>query len=115
MNEMAQTTIPAPARSLPARFDSAGWGLLFILFGALALPRGEAESALVALTGAGMLVLNAARLRAGIEVSWFGVVLGMVAVVAGLGALVGAPVPAVPLFFVLLGLATIVGALVRER
>ncbi len=63
----------AQVRPLAARFDAAGWGLLFIMFGALALPRGMTEFALVAGAGAAMIGLNALRVAYGVPVSWFDV------------------------------------------
>ena len=108
-------TMNAGARPLAGRFDAAGWGLLLVLFGALALPRGVGEFALVAGTGAAMLGLNTLRAMAGVPVAWFGIILGAVALVAGVGAIVGVTVPAVALLFILLGLGTIIGAVVRSR
>jgi hypothetical protein len=107
--------VNAGPRPLAGRFDAAGWGLILILFGALALPRGVAEFTLVAGTGAAMLGLNALRVMSGVPVAWFGIILGAVALVAGVGAIVGVTVPAVALLFILLGLGTIIGAVVRSR
>jgi hypothetical protein len=103
------------ARPLAGRFDAAGWGLLLVLFGALALPRGVAEFTLVAGAGAAMLGLNALRAMAGVPVAWFGIILGAVALVAGVGAIGGVTVPAMALLFILLGLGTIIGAVGRPR
>ncbi len=85
------------------------------MLGALALPRGMAEFALLAGAGAAMLALNALRIRYGVPVSWFGIILGAVAVAAGLGAMVGLTVPALALLLIFLGLAMIIGAVVRPR
>jgi hypothetical protein len=102
------------AQALEARFEAAGWGLLLIMFGALVLPQGTAEFVLVAAAGAAMLGLNALRVRCGVPVSWFGIILGAVALVAGLAAIVGVTIPAFALLLMLLGLAMIVGAIVRR-
>ncbi len=100
-------------RDLEGRFDSIGWGLLFILCGAIAMPSGTTEYAIVAAVGALMLGLNGARLLAGVPVRWFTIVLGGATLVAGAGALGGVAIDAFVLFFVLLGVLTIGGALVR--
>ncbi len=100
---------------LAARFDTAGWGLLFVLFGALAMPNGTVEYLAVAAVGALMLALNAGRVAARVPVRWLSVILGSVALVAGAGAMVGVRIDAFVLFFFVLGIATVVGAIVRPR
>jgi hypothetical protein len=99
---------------LEDRFDDIGWGLLFLLVAALALPNGTAEYVSVAGLGAGMVGLNVARRVAGIHVRWFTVVLGVTALTAGILALIGIHrVDAFALFFVFLGALTIAAAIVR--
>ena len=100
---------------LAARFDTAGWGLLFVLFGALAMPNGTAEYIAVAAVGALMLVLNVGRVAAGVPVRWLSIILGSVTLVAGAGAMVGIRIDAFVLFFFVLGIATVTGAVVRPR
>ena len=96
---------------LEKRFDNIGWGLLFLAFGALALPNGPAEYAAVALVGTAMLALNGVRLLAGVPIRWFSTVLGATGLIAGTLALDGVRVDAFALFFVILGGATIVAAI----
>ncbi len=98
---------------LESRFDNIGWGLLFLAFAALALPNGTGEYAAVAGVGAAMLVLNAVRVIAGVEIRWFSTLLGATGLVAGVMALGGVKVDALALFFVFLGVVTIVSAVVR--
>jgi hypothetical protein len=102
-------------RDLAARFDTAGWGLLFVLFGALAMPNGTAEYLAVAAVGALMLALNAGRVAAGVPVRWFSIILGSVTLIAGAGAMTGIRIDAFVLFFFVLGIATVAGAIVRPR
>jgi hypothetical protein len=102
-------------RTLEDRLDDVGWGLLFLLFAALALPKGMAEYASVAGVGALMLGLNVARRAAGVRVGWFSIVLGAVALIAGAGAIAGLEIHAFALFFALLGVVLIIGAAVRSR
>lgn len=105
----------APRRDRADRFDSAGWGLLFMLFGALAMPGGTAAYVAVAAVGALMLALNAARVASGVPVRWFSVVLGSVSLVAGASATSGLRIDAFVLFCFALGAAMVVGAVVRAR
>lgn len=104
-----------PQPGLAARFDTAGWGLLFVLVGALAMPNGTAEYLAVAAVGALMLALNAGRVVAGVPVRWFSIILGSVTLVAGAGAMAGIRIDAFVLFFFALGIATVIGAVVRPR
>lgn len=104
-----------PGWTLEARLDEVGWGLLFLLFAAALLPSGVAEYALVAGVGFLMLGLNVTRRAAGIEVRWFSIILGTVAVIAGVGAVAGVMIDALALFFLALGVVTIGGAVVRSR
>jgi hypothetical protein len=102
-------------QELENRFDTVGWGLLFLLFAALALPNGTAEYASAATVGGLMLVLNVARIVAVLPVRWFSVILGAAMLVAGSGALAGVHMDVFVLFFVLAGIVTIGGALVRPK
>ena len=104
----------AQVRPPATRFDAAGWGLLLIMFGGLCLG-GMTEFALVAGAGAAMIGLNALRVAYGVPVSWLGVILGAVALVAGVGAMAGVTVPFFALLFILLGFAMIIGAVLRSR
>ena len=100
---------------LEGRFDAIGWGLLFLLFGALSLPRGTAEFASAAAVGAAMLGLNGVRLAAGVPLRWFSIILGAAILVAGTGALVSIHMDAFVLFFVIAGVVTIAGAILTPR
>ena len=62
-----------------------------------------------------MLVLNVARIVAVLPVRWFSVILGAAMLVAGSGALAGVHMDVFVLFFVLAGIVTIGGALVRPK
>jgi hypothetical protein len=100
-------------KDLERRFDDVGWGLLFLLFAALALPSGTAEYASAAIVGGLMLGLNAARVAVDVEVRWFSVVLGAAMLVGGAGALGGVHMDVFMLFFGILGAITILSAVVR--
>ena len=104
-----------PRRKLDDRLDDIGWGLLFLLVAAAALPSGVAEYVSVAGVGALMLGLNIARNAVGVRIRWFSIILGAVALVAGIGALAGVKLDAFALFFAMLGVVTIIAAIVRSR
>ena len=113
---MDRTKDPA-RRTLDDRFDTIGWGLLFLLFGALAMPSGMVMYASVAGVGGLLLGLNGARLAARVPVRWFSIILGAAFLGAGLGAMAGVKmtVDAFVVVFVALGLATIAEAVTRSR
>jgi hypothetical protein len=101
---------------LEKRFDGVGWGLLLLLFAALALPSGNAEYASAAAVGGLMLLLNGVRIAMDVPVRWFSVVLGASMLIGGSAAIFGVEMDVFVLFFALAGVITIAGALVhRER
>jgi hypothetical protein len=100
-------------KGLEGRFDTIGWGLLFLLFGAVAMPMGPAAYGFIAAIGGLMVGLNMTRVVAGVAVRWFSAILGTALFVAGCAALAGLHMDAFVLFFVLAGLVTIGGALVK--
>jgi hypothetical protein len=102
-------------RELESRYDTVGWGLLFLLLGVLALPSGTAEYVGAAAVGAAMLALNLIRTATAVPVSWFSIVLGAALLAAGSGATVGLHMDVFVLFFSLAGLATIAGAVFQPR
>ncbi len=106
-------TIDVQTKELRDRLDTVGWGLLFLLFGALALPNGRLEYAAAAAIGAAMLGLNGLRIVKTVPVRWSSIILGAVMVVAGGGALAGVKIDVFVLFFVLAGGVTIAGAVVQ--
>jgi hypothetical protein len=110
---VAVGTIDVQTKELRDRLDTVGWGLLFLLFGALALPNGRLEYAAAAAIGAAMLGLNGLRIVKTVPVRWSSIILGAVMVVAGGGALAGVKIDVFVLFFVLAGGVTIAGAVVQ--
>jgi hypothetical protein len=100
---------------LAGRIDATGWGLLMLMTGGLALVPRLPEGTWLAGLGILLLGLNAARSVLGLSLEWFTVILGSVAVLAGLGGMVGVAVPGLALLFILSGLAIIVGQVGRGR
>ncbi len=102
-------------RDIPRRIDAIGWGLLFLMTGALALIPGLPDGTWLAGLGVLLLGLGAARRALGISPEWFTVILGSVVLLAGLGEMVGVAFPGFELLLVLCGLAIVAGQVVRGR
>ena len=113
--ERVDETMDPRKRELQNTFDNVGWGLLFFLFAVLALPSGTAEYVSAAAVGAAMLGLNGLRILVAVPVRWFSVILGAAFVAGGSGAMAGMHMDVFVVFFVLAGVVTIVGALVKPR
>ncbi len=101
-------------KAMEARFDTIGWGLLFLLVAALALPHGPAEFASACAVGIAMLALNLARIAFGVPVRWFGAVLGASMALAGGAALAGVRMDVFVVFFVLAGTVNVAAGLIRR-
>ncbi len=98
--------IQDPAKkALDRQFDRMGWGLFLIMIGGLALVPGNAVPGGTWLIGAGliMLGLNLARYMNGITMSNFSLVLGVIALLAGLSEFVGVNLPLFPILLILIG------------
>ena len=96
--------------ALNKRLDAIGWGLFLIMLGGLWLaPEGMIpEGAWLIGTGLIILGLSAVRYLNGIEVSWFWIGLGILALGTGLSALLGVSLPVFPILLIIAGAATIV-------
>jgi hypothetical protein len=97
-------------RDLNKRLETLSWGLFLIMLGGLALVRDVPEGTWLLGTGVIMLGLNAVRLLLGIRASWFTLLLGTLAVLAGLGSVLGVAIPVGALMVILIGAAIIVRA-----
>ncbi len=102
-------------RDIPSRIDAIGWGLLFLMTGTLALIPGLPDGTWLAGLGILLLGLTGGRLILGLAPEWFTVILGSVALLAGLGGMIGVAVPGFALLLILCGVAVIAGQLVRGR
>ncbi len=101
-------------KRMEARLDTIGWGLLFLLVAALALPHGPLEYASACAVGAAMLALNVARVAYGVPVRWFGAVLGASMALAGGAALAGIRMDVFVVFFILAGAVNVAAGLFRR-
>jgi hypothetical protein len=104
--------MPGEARKqeLNKRLETVSWGLFLIMLGGLAFLKDVPEGTWLIGVGVIMLGLNAVRLIAGIRVSWFTLILGTIALLAGLSSVLGVDIPVGPLLIILVGLAIIVRA-----
>jgi hypothetical protein len=97
-------------QDLNRRLETVGWGLFLIMLGGFALVPGVPEGTWLIGAGLIMLGLNAIRLLVGIRASWFTLILGTIALLAGLGSVLGVDIPVGPVLIILIGLAVIVRA-----
>jgi hypothetical protein len=117
---MAEThvdTTPDVQRAVGRRLDELSWALFLILIGAIwLLPAGTVPEG-AWLIGAGLILLgvNAVRSLKGIGMSGFTVVLGVLALVAGLGHLAGVKVPVFAILFIIIGASIILRPLFAKR
>jgi hypothetical protein len=112
-NEMT-STMNAMQKNLESRIDSAGWGVFFLMSGAMLLVPGLPAGSW--LTGVGILLIGLSALRAmlGLPVSTFSVMMALVLVATGLGEAAGVAVPWFALMLVLCGVALVIGQLVSR-
>jgi hypothetical protein len=103
-------------RAFEARLDAVGWGLLFVVVGAvLLIPDLPAGSWLIAV-GAVMVGVSLVRLAVAMPVVWTTAIVGIAALVAGICQVAGLESVAGPLVLVVVGI-TLIGsaALNTER
>lgn len=95
----------AEKHKLNQRLESISWALFLIMIGGLGLVPGEQVPEGTWLIGVGliMLGLNLARFLNNIETSGFTMVLGVIALLAGMGDFLGVDVPVFPVLLILLG------------
>lgn len=98
------------------RFDEIAWALILIMTGALWLaPRAMFPDG-TWLAGAGLVLLGlqAARRLSGVRTSGLGILIGLLALAAGAGRIVGLEVPVIPVLLVILGLGLVIGGAARK-
>ncbi len=104
----------ASHQDLERRLDDAGWGVFLVMSGALLLIPGVPDGAWLTGVGAIFVGFSALRRVVGIPVSWVAVILGIVAMAAGIGAMAGVTVPAFALLLLLCGIAILVAGFARQ-
>jgi hypothetical protein len=102
--------------ALERRFEDIGWGVLLVAIGTIWLvpekhiPHG---SWLIA-AGLILLGLNAVRFFRGIRMSGFSLVVGILALTAGLGEFFGVGVPLFPIALIVIGLCSLVKPMLEK-
>src|SRR5512135_1427982 len=104
MEETHVATTPDAQRAVTRPLDEFAWALFLILIGAIwLLPAGTVPEG-TWLVGAAVILLgvNAVRSLRGIKMSGFAIVLGVLALLAGLGHLAGVNVPVFAILFIII-------------
>ena len=99
------------------RLDEIAWALVLIMTGGLWLaPKGMfPEGAWLVGVGLIILGLNAARAISGLKMSGFGVVVGLVALAAGIGRILGQELPIIPILLIVFGVGLVIRTVARGR
>ena len=95
--------------ALNKRLEAIGWGLFLIIIGALWLIPDERVPDGTWLIAAGVIMLgvNAVRYLNGIKMSWSSLLLGILAVLFGVGEFVGLDLPFVAILLIVFGAGVI--------
>jgi hypothetical protein len=95
--------------ALNNRLDAIGWGLFLIMIGGLWLAPKETVPEGTWLIGTGFIILGlaVARYLNGIEIGWFWVGLGILALGSGLGDIFGLSLPVFPILLIIAGAGTL--------
>ena len=109
------TTEDTTRAAVSDRVDTIGWGLLFVAIGAVSLMPAMPDGAW--LIAAGIVMLGASAVRASMRLRAYGstIVVGVVALSAGIFTAAGLTTVVGPLVLIVLGLALVVGALYRAQ
>ena len=93
------------------RINSIGWALFFVMIGCLWLVPPETLPESTWLIGTGLIMLGANYFRYinGIKTVGFTIIIGILALAAGIANLFGIELPIFPILIVLIGLSIIIG------
>jgi hypothetical protein len=94
---------------LKRRLDGIGWALFLIMIGGLWLmPEGTVPEG-TWLIGVGLIMLGISAIRSlnGINVNWFTVILGVIALASGVSGFFGVNLPWFPILLILVGASII--------
>lgn len=103
------TTSPEPKEALNQRLEAIGWGLFLITIGMLWLvPTGLVPAgAWLIVAGVILLGVNLVRSLNAIKMSATGLILGLLAIIFGVGELVGVELPLFSVLLIVFGLGII--------
>ncbi len=97
------------------RLDQIGWGVFLAMIGVIWLLPAVPQGTWLIGTGALLLLLNLIRVRIGVPWSGISVMLGVLALAAGLGDLTGINLPLFPICLLLAGGTLILKPLVSAK
>ena len=103
--------------ALNKRLETVGWALFLIMIGGIGLVPKEQVNGGVWLVGVGliMLGLNVARYINGIKTSSGTIVLGALALISGIGNLLGLDLPVFAILLILIGANLLLRQLFQDR
>jgi len=116
MKEFGMTD-PSGDRRRGKRLDEIAWALVLIMTGGLWLAPKAMFPEGTWLVGVGLIILglNAVRRISGLKVSGFGLIVGLTAVAAGIGRIIGQELPLIPILLIVLGVGLVIGAAARNK
>jgi len=103
--------------ALSKQIDGISWALFFIMIGGIGLVPDEKVPGGAWLIGVGLIMLgnNLFRYMKEIKVVGFTIVLGILALLAGLGDFTGFEIPIFPVLLILVGLSIIVSFFTKKE
>jgi hypothetical protein len=106
-----------PRAALNKRLESAAWGLFLIMLGGMAFVPSDRVPEGYWSVGVGLILLglNATRYVYHIRMSGFTTVLGVIALITGIGQLAGLDLPGLAILLILLGANLVLKPWLEER
>ncbi len=116
-NEKPTNDQDAQKKVLDKRLDSLGWGLFMIMIGGLWIaPEGSVpEGTWLIGTGLIILVLQGVRYLYGIKIIGFWLVMGIIALAAGISEVFGLDIPVFPILIVIIGISIVFKPLLKKK
>ncbi len=102
-------------RQFEARLDTVGWGLLFVVVGAVLLVPDLPSGSWLVAVGAVMVGVSLVRLAVALPIVWTTAIVGIAALVAGICQVAGLDSVAGPLVLVVVGITLIGSATYRTE
>ncbi|MCP4679497.1 MAG: hypothetical protein GY854_29200 [Deltaproteobacteria bacterium] len=111
------TNIENQTENMARRIDAIGWALFFVMIGCLWMVPAKTLPESTWLVGVGLIMLgsNAARRVFGLGAVGWTLVVGLIALAAGVSGLFGVALPVFPILIVICGLSTVIGALRKNN
>jgi len=100
--------------ALDRQLEGIGWALFLIMIGGIGFIQSVPQGTWLIGTGLIMLGLNIARYVKGIRVSNFTIVIGILALLLGIGGITGLDVPFFPVLLILIGADILIKIAVRN-